>query len=201
MAFSFFFRDYFVLKRLADLMFRDFISNPEIKIWDAGCALGQEPFTLAILLSEKLGYFTFKRVKIIATDIDESGEFEKTINKGEYLYQDLVRIPNEYFQKYFIKVDDNRYKITDEILKRVIFRKHNLLDYHQPIDSGFASIVCKNVLLHFSSEERLRVLQMFYDSLVPGGYLAMEQTQKIPNELNKFYRLVSNDVNIYQKVL
>lgn len=200
MAFSFFFRDYFILERLADLISKDFISNPEIKIWDAGCALGQEPFTLAIMLSEKLGYFTFKRVKIIATDIDESGEFEKTITKGEYPYQDLVRIPNEYFQKYFQKVDENRYKITDEILKKVIFRKHNLLDYN-PIDTGFASIVCKNVLLHFSPDERMRVLQMFYESLLPEGYLAMEQTQKIPNELTKLFRLVSNDVNIYQKVI
>lgn len=200
MAFSFFFRDYFILERLADLISKDFISNPEIKIWDAGCALGQEPFTLAILLSEKLGYFTFKRVKIVATDIDELGEFEKTITKGEYPYQDLVRIPNEYFQKYFQKVDENRYKIIDEILKKVIFRKHNLLDYN-PIDTGFASIVCKNVLLHFSPDERMRVLQMFYDSLLPEGYLAMEQTQKIPNELTKLFRLVSNDVNIYQKVI
>ncbi len=200
MAFSFFFRDYFILERLADLLSKDFISNPEIKIWGAGCALGQEPFTLAILLSEKLGYFTFKRVKIVATDIDELGEYEKTITKGEYPYQDLVRIPNEYFQKYFQKVDENRYKIIDEILKRVIFRKHNLLDYN-PIDTGFASIVCKNVLLHFSPDERMRVLQMFYDSLLPEGYLAMEQTQKIPNELTKLFRLVSNDVNIYQKVI
>lgn len=200
MAFSFFFRDYFILERLADLLSKDFISNPEIKIWDAGCALGQEPFTLAILLSEKLGYFTFKRVKIVATDIDELGEFEKTITKGEYPYQDLVRIPNEYFQKYFQKVDENRYKIIDEILKKVIFRKHNLLDYN-PIDTGFASIVCKNVLLHFSPDERMRVLQMFYGSLLPKGYLAMEQTQKIPNELSKLFRLVSNDVNIYQKVI
>ena len=200
MAFSFFFRDYFVLERLAELIAKDFIGYKDIKIWDAGCALGQEPYTLAILLSEKLGYFTFKKVRIIASDIDEMGEFEKTITQAIYPYQDLARIPQELFQKYFQKISDNQYQIVDEIKNRVVFRKHNLLDF-QPVDTGFASIVCKNVLLHFTSEERVRVVEMFYQSMLPGAYLAMEQTQKLPTELADKFALVSTDVNIYRKIL
>ena len=188
MAFSFFFRDYFVLERLAELIAKDFIGYKEIKIWDAGCALGQEPYTLAILLSEKLGYFTFKKVRIIASDIDEMGEFEKTITQAIYP------------QKYFQKISDNQYQIVDEIKNRVVFRKHNLLDF-QPVDTGFASIVCKNVLIHFTAEERVRVVEMFYQSMLPGAYLAMEQTQKLPTELADKFALVSTDVNIYRKIL
>lgn len=199
MAFSFFFRDHFILDRLADVVAKEALGQKEIKIWDAGCALGQEPFTFAILLSEKVGYFTFKKVKIFASDIDESGEFQKVITNGIYPYQDLSRIPQEIFEKYFQKVTEQEYKIAPEIHSRVTFVKHNLLD-GKPFETGFTAIICKNVLLHFSYIERIKVLEMFYFALKEGGYLAMEQTQKLPSELYNNFRQVFTDVTIYKKI-
>ncbi|MCX7909737.1 MAG: methyltransferase domain-containing protein [Ignavibacteria bacterium] len=199
MAFSFFFRDHFILERLAEVVANEVLGKKEIKIWDAGCALGQEPFTFAILLSEKVGYFTFKRVKIYATDIDETGEFERTIKAGIYPKKDLERIPNEILEKYFIKYDEDSYKIVEELHRKVVFVKHNLLDL-KPFETGFDAIICKNVLLHFIYSDRVKVMEMFYWSLKDGGYLAVEQTQKIPKELeNKFVQLFG-DVSIFKKV-
>ncbi len=199
MAFSFFFRDHFILDRFSEVISKEAIGRKEVKIWDAGCALGQEPYTFAILLAEKVGYFTFKRVKIFATDIDETGEFEKTITKGIYSFQDLSRIPEEVLKKYFVKIDEGNYQIVEEIRSRVKFFKHNLLTY-QPIDIGFLGIICKNVLLHFSYLERIQVLEMFYHSLTEDGFLALEQTQKITNELESKFLRVFHDVTIYQKI-
>ncbi|ROL57383.1 methyltransferase domain-containing protein [Bacteroidetes/Chlorobi group bacterium Naka2016] len=199
MAFSFFFRDHFILDRLADILSKDIFGQKEIKIWDAGCALGQEPFTFAILLSEKVGYFTFKKVKIFASDIDETGEFQKTIENGIYPYQDLSRIPKDIFEKYFTKVSEDKYRIVPEIHTRVKFVKHNLLGLN-PFESNFDAIICKNVLLHFSYLERVKVLQMFYNTLKDGKYLALEQTQKIPTELEDKFKLMFSNVTIYQKV-
>lgn len=199
MAFSFFFRDHFILERLADVIAQESIGRKEIKIWDAGCAFGQEPFTFAILLAEKLSYFTFKKVKIFASDIDDTGIFEKTITKGIYPQNDVSRIQNEILVKYFVDQGDGNFKIVDEILSKVKFIKHNLLSF-QPFEKGFDAIICKNVLLHFSPLDRVKVLEMFYNSLKENGYLAMEQTQKIPFELESKFRQVFNDVTIYRKI-
>ncbi|MGB9771618.1 MAG: CheR family methyltransferase [Candidatus Kapaibacteriota bacterium] len=200
MAFSFFFRDHFVLERLAELVAKEALEQREIKIWDAGCALGQEPFTFAILLAEKVGYFTFKKVKIFASDIDETGEFQKTITSGIYPYRDLSRIPQSIFEKYFAKVDKDRYKIVPEIHTRIVFVKHNLLQF-SPFETGFTAIICKNVLLHFSYLERIKVLEMFYHALRDWGFIALEQTQKIPSELEQKFVQIFNNVSIYRKVL
>lgn len=199
MAFSFFFRDHFILERLSDVLAKESVGQKEIKIWDAGCALGQEPFTFAILLAEKVGYFTFKKVKIFASDIDETGEFEKTIKTGIYPQNDVSRIPKEILLKYFKDLGDGKFKIVDEVLSRVTFIKHNLLTF-QPFETNFNAIICKNVLLHFTYEDRIKVLEMFYNSLKTNGYLAMEQTQKIPTELEEKFKQIFNDVTIYQKV-
>jgi chemotaxis protein methyltransferase CheR len=199
MAFSFFFRDHYVLDRLAELVAKECIGLKMVKIWDAGCALGQEPFTFAILLAERMGYFSFKKVKIFASDIDENGEFEKTITAGIYPYRDLSRIPEEILAKYFEKVDDEWYKINEVIHSRVVFVKHNLLTL-QPFESGFSAIICKNVLLHFTNQERVEVLSMFYNVLNKDGLLAVEQTQKIPQELESKFKQVFSDVSIYRKV-
>ncbi len=200
MAFSFFFRDRFILEKLAELIGNQFGSGYEtIKIWDAGCAFGQEPYTLAIILAEKLNPNIFKKVKILATDIDEYDEYGKTINSGVYPYTDLSRIDPAIFQKYFYQYSDNLYAINPSIKSKVEFRKHNLLSF-EPIDFGFSSIVCKNVLLHFNPNDRLKVLAMFNSVLHTGGFLAMEHTQKLPEELQDKFKLFSAEANIYQKI-
>ncbi|MFN3305744.1 MAG: CheR family methyltransferase [Candidatus Kapaibacteriota bacterium] len=199
MAFSFFFRDIFILERLAEIISDSTKELKVVKIWDAGCALGQEPYSFAILLAEKLGYFTFKRVVIYATDVDETGEFGKTITNGIYPFQDISRIPNEIRDKFFRQISEDKFQIIDEIRSRVKFQRHDLLSF-LPVDADFIAIICKNVLLHFSHSDRVKVLEMFYKALKTGGYLTVEQTQKIPDELaNKFIQIFSN-VSIYQKV-
>lgn len=199
MAFSFFFRDIFILERLAGIISEKAIEFKALKIWDAGCALGQEPYSFAILLAEKVGYFTFKKVLVYATDIDETGEFGKTITSGIYPFKDISRIPIEIRNKYFRQVSEDKYQIIEEIRSRVKFQQHDLLSL-VPIDTDFIAVICKNVLLHFSQSERIKVIEMFYKALKMGGYLTVEQTQKIPDEMeNKFVQIFS-DVSIYQKV-
>jgi len=104
MAFTFFFRDIHTLEQLAE-NFLPFISNfSKIKIWDAGCAMGQEPYTFAIVLAERMGYFAFKKIFIDASDIDENNTFCKIILDSKYPYNELERIPKDLFEKYFVKL-------------------------------------------------------------------------------------------------
>lgn len=200
MAFTFFFRDIHTLEQLAE-NFMPFINGlAKVKIWDAGCAMGQEPYTFAIVLAEKMGYFAFKKILIDATDIDENNTFCKIILDSKYPYNELERIPKELFEKYFTKSDSgNDYQLIDNIRNRLNFHKHDLLTL-KAFGTGYHLIICKNVLLHFHPEERIEVIKMFHSALVPGGFLTTEQTQKMPAELNGYFTQISTNANIFKKL-
>ena len=174
------------------------LGKKRIKIWDAGCAMGPEPFTLTILLAENLGNFAFKNVHVDATDIDRSNQFEEVIKKGIYPYKQLKRIPKDIFKKYFSKIDeDNKYQIGYKIRKSVEFRKHDLLTL-KPIDEQYDLILCKNVLMHLQYEERIKVVRMFHDSLNKNGLLTLEQTQELPAEVKKMFTKVKSNAQIFE---
>ena len=96
MAFTYFFRDIQTLEMVRDHALPVMRSHKYINIWDAGCANGPEPYTLAIVLRENMGQFLFRNVSIFATDIDESNLFGDVINDGIYTMQELERIPNTF---------------------------------------------------------------------------------------------------------
>lgn len=192
MAFTFFFRDLQTLNLVRDYVVPVLKTRRYMYIWDAGCAMGPEPYTLAIILRENMGNMMFRNVKILATDIDNSNLFEDIIVKGIYPDEQVSRIPKDIFEKYFVSVGNGNFQIVEEIRKSLQFQKHNLLTLQAP-RKQLGLIVCKNVLLHFTEEERINVYNMFHDALDEGGFLVNEQTQKMPPELeHKWERVVSN---------
>jgi chemotaxis protein methyltransferase CheR len=88
--------------------------------------------------------------------------------------------------------------VIDRIRNRVFFKYNDLLQL-QPVGSDYSLIVCKNVLLHFSYEQRIEVLKMYHRSLAPGGYFATENTQKIPSEINHLFEQVTPDAQLFRK--
>lgn len=199
MAFTFFFRDRFTLEHLAELIAPDFNTRSKVKIWDAGCAMGPEPYTFGIILHTKIGSAQYRKTDILASDIDETEHFGTTVANGIYPHSDLVRIPEEAMRNYFAQVEDGNYEISREIRSSVRFLKHDLLTI-QPPENSFSAVICKNVLLHFTYEQRLEVIKMFWNTLVPGGFLVMEQTQQFPDELTDYFQKAASDANIYQKI-
>ncbi len=201
MAFTFFFRDTQTLDQAAKVLIPEVAGRSRIRIWDAGCAMGPEPYTLAIILAEAMGNFSFKNLSITATDIDETNTFGKIIEEGIYPEEELKRIPQNIFQKYFEKAEgkEGYYKISDLIRNRVQFQKHDLLTLNS-IGTGFSLIVCKNVLLHFQPSERIEVLKMFHSSLAADGLLANENTQKMPEELKDYFVQVVPDAQLFRKI-
>lgn len=200
MAFTFFFRDLQPLSLAVEYVAKQATVMPRIKIWDAGCAMGPEPYTLAMLFAEKLGHFTFKKLAIKATDIDENNTFGKIINDGVYPEEELKRIPPDIFEKYFQPAEKSGYHLIAQSVKnRISFQKHDLLSL-EGAGTDFSLIICKNVLLHFSLEQRIEVIRMFHSALSPGGYLVMEHTQKLPEELNGLFKQINDYNQFYQKV-
>ena len=198
MAFTFFFRDKLVLDMIVEHALPLLKTRNYIRIWDAGCAMGPEPYSIAIMLRENMGKFLFRNVRIDATDIDEC-DFGKIIREGVYPDEQIKRIPVEIRGKYFTPIGESgEFRLSEEIRQAVTFQRHDLLTL-KPIRSSLGLIVCKNVLLHFKEEQRVEVLKMFYSVLDENGFLAMEQTQKMPPEVSGLFEPVVFNAQLFKK--
>lgn len=198
MAFTFFFRDKHTLDLLANCLFELRDASGSLRIWDAGCAMGPEPYTFAIILREKFGS-AFGRIHIDATDIDESGHFGEIIQAGLYEHADVSRMPEDVLERYFLRQDDGRYLIDPEIRRAVHYAWHDLLTF-EPFSRPYHIVLCKNVLLHFTAEQRVRAIRMFHQVLEPGGFFATEQTQPLPAECESLFERIASDANVYRRL-
>ena len=200
MAFTYFFRDLHVLDLAIEHLVPAVMGRSKTRVWDAGCATGPEPFSVAILLAESMGRFAFRNLQIIASDHDEGNNFDSIISEGTYPADPLSRIPKDLFEKYFVPADrEGHFQVIDLVRDCVTFRTHDLLSL-KPVDDGFSLVVCKNVLLHFQPAERVEVIRMFHRSLAPGGLFVTDEHQELPDGLARLFAPVVPGEQLYRKV-
>ena len=144
-----------------------------LKIWSAACSTGDEPYSLVMALSRQV---PLANIKIIATDIDN--QVLDTARMGLYNEKSIASVPDDLKKKYFTKVGTS-YQISDEIKKRVEFKKQDLLK--DPYPSGCNLIVCRNVVIYFTEEAKDVIYQKFHKALQPGGVLFIGSTEQIMN--------------------
>jgi chemotaxis protein methyltransferase CheR len=145
------------------------------KIWSAACSTGEEPYTLAMIMSK---FLPMSEVKVLATDIDEN--VISKAKRGIYHQRSLQFVPQEHIKKHFTHQSDTQlYTISDEIKKCVTFKKQNLLE--DPFESDFDLIVCRNVIIYFTEDAKDILYRKFSDSLKSGGILFVGSTEQIFN--------------------
>ena len=201
MAYTSFFRDTDALKAIGDIVIPAVSHSRAIRVWDAGCASGEEPFTLAIVFASKLRPFPFRNLDILATDYEESNyaQFGDRIRAAEYSRQDIFWVPAEHREQYFEPTGNPEvFRLTADIREKVRYLQHDLLTLVAP-EKEMSLIVCKNVLMHFSPEDQVRVLDMFHAALLPGGYLAVDGNQAIPAAFSTRFVQVERGTPLYQK--
>jgi chemotaxis protein methyltransferase CheR len=198
-AFTFFFRDMQTLELAVRHALPRFAGRAKVRVWDAGCATGPEVYSLAILLAENMTRFGYRNIRIDATDIDENNCFGTLVREAVYPSAELDRVPVAIREKYFTPVEGGRLALIQSVRERVHFRKHDLVSL-EPIGDGYSLIVCKNVLLHLTPEQREQVVRMFCHCLEPGGLLVMEQTQKLPPGTEGLFCQVVPDAQLFTKV-
>lgn len=201
MAFTFFFRDEQILALGVEHLVPFTMGRSNIRILNAGCAMGMETYTFAILLAEKIGKFSLRNVKIHAIDIDnENVDFGKTVREGIYHKDHLQRIPADLFKKYFSPAEKPDHFIISQDLRILVdFEKYDLLTL-KPLRNDYSLVICKNVLLHFNYQQRIDVISMYHDMLLNEGLLVMENTQNMPGELNNKFRRIVNYGQLYEKI-
>lgn len=156
-------------KRIFPMLIEKFGTN--LNIWSAACSTGDEPYSLAMALSE---FVPLNKIKITATDI--SDEVVAKAKIGLYGEKSVANVPAKYKKEYFTQ-NGPAYQISDKIKNCITFKKHNLLK-----DDFFKNqhlIVCRNVLIYFTEEAKDEIFSKYYQSLAPGGVLFIGSTEQI----------------------
>ncbi|MFB3884223.1 MAG: CheR family methyltransferase [Thermodesulfobacteriota bacterium] len=150
-------------------------SNDPIRVWSAGCASGEEAYSIAILFAEALGPDAFRdRVKIYATDVDE--EALTHARHASYSEKDLDPVPPELREKYF-EHGASRLIFRNDLRRSVIFGRHDLVQ-DAPI-SRLDLLTCRNTLMYFNAEIQGRILARFHFALNDPGYLFLGRAEML----------------------
>ncbi len=156
-----------------------------IRLWSAGCASGQEPYTLAIILAEALGLEAFwERVKIYATDIDDDALTQA--RAASYSARDVESLPPALLVKYFDR-EGQRFVFNKDLRRALIFGRHDLLQ-DAPI-SRIDLLVCRNTVMYFNAEVQAGILSRFHFAIRDGGYLFLGKAEMIFSHAGLFIPL------------
>jgi chemotaxis protein methyltransferase CheR len=180
---------------LPELHVKKFWNNPRtLRIWSAGCSTGEEPYSIAITIADSLSFSDSWNVEILATDVGRHAL--KHAERGVYSGRSLGSVSPQRLATHFAQVH-GAYQVKPRLRKMVTFAQLNLAAavYVGRMDMIF----CMNVLIYFSEERRRALVQRFYDTLEPGGYLFLGHSESISKMPVKFQAIVLNDCILYRK--
>ncbi len=168
-----------------------------LRIWSAGCSTGEEPYTIAMIILEKLPSLAGWKVEIIANDISEHAL--QQARKGEYAGVTLRNVSPQRLNRFFTKVGDV-YQVKPEVKALVKFSHMNLNDPRKiSMHSNFDVIFCRNVMIYFSDEVKKQLVRGFFNVLKPGGYLYIGHSETL-HGISKAFKLVYfKNALVYQK--
>jgi chemotaxis protein methyltransferase CheR len=182
-----FFRNLAQFELLTDVVLPDLISEKErtgsnlIRLWSAGCATGQEPYSLVICLKKALAGRGSWTVRVLASDLSFTA-LERA-ESGHYRRDQVGGIRPENLEDYFTK-EGGSYRIKESVRREVIFNYHNLK--HDNGLRGLDVIFCRNVLIYFSVEEQRRVIEQLTRCLARGGYLFLGHAESLQGLSSRF---------------
>ncbi|HYT64921.1 MAG TPA: CheR family methyltransferase [Vicinamibacterales bacterium] len=158
-------------------------TNP-IRVWSAGCAAGQEAYTVAMVLAELIGLDAFRdRVKIYATDVDDEALAEG--RRAVYTAKQVADVPPELLERYFTRNSSGEVYTVDRDLRRsVIFGRLDLIQ-DAPI-SRVDLILCRNTLMYFNAEAQARIMSRFSFALKPEGHLVLGRAEMLFSHSSAF---------------
>jgi chemotaxis protein methyltransferase CheR len=182
---------------IPELMARKFWDkNAELRVWSAGCSTGEEPYSIALTLCDTAGIHGVPRASILATDV--SREALERAERGVYSRRALENLSQPQISAYFARVD-KEYSVKPLLRGMVKFAPMNLA---QPVYLGrFDCIFCMNVLIYFSDELRCKLIQHFYETLEPGGYLFLGHAETAADAGVSFHQKFLNGARLLQKPL
>jgi chemotaxis protein methyltransferase CheR len=161
------------------------VHSHNLGIWSAGCATGEEAYTLAMIIDDFFGPAKMCwDTKILATDISKLAL--DTATTGIYTHEQLDTVPEKWRNSYFKPIDPERSMICEQMKKEVIFRIFNLNNEIFPFKRKFHIIFCRNVMIYFDPAARKELIRKFYQFTEPGGYLFIGQSESLRFDETKY---------------
>ena len=199
---TYFFRESYQLKAFSDEIIPELIKRKaarghrSLRIWSAGCSTGEEPYTIAMLLSD-IPELKDWHIEIIGTDISQ--KVLQQARRAVYGKPSFRATEEKDQLRFFVQQDDG-YKVNSSIHECVTFSHLNLLDTHHLTMFGtFDLIFCRNVIIYFDMAARKRVIESFHSALYEGGFLLLGHSESLMNITTSFtLRHFKNDM-VYQK--
>lgn len=199
---TYFFRESFQLKAFTDEIIPELVKiksargNHSLRIWSAGCSTGEEPYTIAMLLSD-IPMLRGWQIEIIGTDISQ--RVLQHARRAVYGKSSFRATDEDYIKRYFQPQEDG-YKIKDSIRELVTISHLNLLDSNRLLMLGKMDLIfCRNVIIYFDLQAKKKVIESYYNSLHEGGFLLLGHSESLMNISTHFtLRHFKNDM-IYQK--
>jgi chemotaxis methyl-accepting protein methylase len=171
----------------------------DVRVWSAGCASGEEPYTLAVLAADLLdqagrsGELT--RLTIDATDIDRTSL--DRAREARYRREGLTEMPGDLVGRYFDDAGDQQ-RVTDRVRRRVHVRQHDL-SREVPPRTDYDLILCRNVVIYFDRPMQERLFQTFAEALVPGGSLVLGKVETLFGPARDRLALVDPRERVYRR--
>lgn len=205
-----FFRDTLVFEYIADKVLPAIMSEKRktsgasLRVWSAGCATGEEPYSAAILISELFRKDNIQfPLFIFATDISN-----KTLVKAReavYGFESVKNLKYRLMKQYFVQEAEARYRLVPETRDLVSFSHYNMLDEgsFSPSDSIFGNfdlVFCRNLLIYFETKAQDIIFSKLYRSLAHGGYLVLGESETPCRSFQDRFRKVTDCCHVYQKI-
>lgn len=172
------------------------IKNCDLRVWCAASSTGEEPYTLAMIISD---FFERDKeawdTKLLATDISNSAL--EAAKKGIYSNERLDDLPKYWRHKYFNKYDSNSMIISDSIKNQIIYRRFNLVDDIFPFKKKMHVIFCRNVMIYFDQKTKDTLVSKLYNLLETGGYLFIGHSESLNREATPFKYIMPA---VYRKI-
>jgi two-component system CheB/CheR fusion protein len=168
-------------------------AGDQVRAWVAGCATGEEAYTMAMMLAEFTETLaSAPTVQVFATDIDEQAV--ATAREGFYTEADVADISPERLRRFFIKETDG-YRVRRELREMVLFAHHNLIK--DPPFSHLDLISCRNLLIYLNRTAQERLMQVFHFALNRGGFLFLGTSESVDGSTDLFL-VVDKEAHVYQ---
>lgn len=190
-----FYRDLFVWECISQKIIPQIAKRASIKAWSAGCASGEEPYSLAIMLKESLGRNA--KFGVVATDI--SAEAITRAKKGEYFSQNIKNLSADLVAKYFTQTGKDTYTVNDSIKQLVTFEQGDILSY--PLEK-LDLVSCRNVLIYYDKPAQELIFRKFHRLITNDGYLVIGQDETMMGvEAAKLFSSVFARERIYKSAI
>jgi len=199
---TYFFREEYQFQCLVKAMLPEIVKtkNPgsTIRIWSIPCSSGEEPYSIALYLTEYWPGLHEWDVELIASDIDT--EILKKARAGRFSPRSVQYLPGDLLRRHFKRLPDGDYQISEDLRQAVEFTRVNL---HDPADTrpyrGIDVIFCRNLLIYFDDLSRRRAAEVFYDALNPGGFICLGHSESM-SRITSLYKVRKfPEAIVYQK--